>query len=361
VLLTGASGLLGRQVHQRLQEGGWQVRGLCSTRCRPGLIKCDLTQAGEAEQQIAAFSPHVVVHMAAQRRPDVCHKKEHESHVLNVDATRALAEACKRHGVWLIYLSTDYVFDGNAPPYSVDAVPKPLGEYGEQKLEGEIVVRQECPSSVVLRVPLLYGQFEEYKESGVTALYPDLENGKMKKAEGMQKRYPTYTSDVAKIIQRMMDKYCAGKVLEGIYHWQADECFTKFQMVQLIAELKGLDSSGIIADTSAPKFPVPMDTRMDCSRLINDLNIDPRDFRTPMHEALQVCFRKYEAQMNACDDVPAAVLAIKTQLGNVSQQLPPAWSDVYKEEYRVINTKLGPEDAITFEDASNRNLPVAVQ
>lgn len=293
VLVTGASGLLGRQVYKLLEEGNWTVRGLYSTRYHDRLVRCDLTKEAELEKQFRDFSPDVVVHLAAERRPDVCHKNTSDAQVLNVDVTQSVVKNCIKFNAWMLYLSTDYVFDGTSPPYAVDATPNPLSEYGEQKLQAEQVTLKQSPTSAVLRVPLLYGQMEHFKESGVTALYPDLKSGAMTKAEHTQKRYPTYTSDVARVIVKMLEVHCDDKPIEGIFHWQSVECLTKFDMVQLMAELTQIDASAVLPDTSPPKFPLPQDTRLDCSKLIQVLGIDPAEFRTPIRTALLASFNEY--------------------------------------------------------------------
>jgi S-adenosylmethionine synthetase len=66
-----------------------------------------------------------------------------------------LATWAKEHGATLIYISTDYVFDGTSPPYQVDAQPAPLNFYGESKLAGEQAIRDTYPQAIILRVPIL--------------------------------------------------------------------------------------------------------------------------------------------------------------------------------------------------------------
>jgi len=193
----------------------------------------------------------------------------------------------------LMYVSTDYVFDGTQPPYAVDATPNPLGEYGTQKCEGERIVLREASSAVVLRVPLLYGPAEYLKESGVTAMYEELLKG-IQKADHLQKRYPTYTRDVARILRRMLEvHFSGGQGLIGIYHWQTDECFTKYDMVQTIAAIIERDGSGIEASTAKPKFPVPPDAKLDCGRLVAELGIDAAHYRTDFKEAVADCLNTY--------------------------------------------------------------------
>jgi S-adenosylmethionine synthetase len=96
VLITGASGLLGRQVFKELESGGWTVRGLCSSRCADKLVKCDLTANGQFENQLKEFRPDIVIHLAAERRPDQVHKHKEAANKLNVDVTAAIATACKQ-------------------------------------------------------------------------------------------------------------------------------------------------------------------------------------------------------------------------------------------------------------------------
>jgi dTDP-4-dehydrorhamnose reductase len=228
--------------------------------------------------------------LAADRRPDVVHKNPDAARVLNIEATAKVASACRRCGAWLIFISTDYIFDGTEPPYTVDAVPNPLSAYGTQKLEGERNVLQD-PSAAVLRVPIMFGPAEFWKESAVTTLYDDLLNG-MTKADHVQKRYPTFTVDIARVIQKMLEVHCGGEKLCGIFHWQGNECLTKFDMVQTIARLEGIDASAVLADVSEPKFPRPHDSRLDCTRLTQELQIDPAHFRTSFQEALRTVFAR---------------------------------------------------------------------
>eukprot|EP00442_Polarella_glacialis_P035708 CAMPEP_0115061630 /NCGR_PEP_ID=MMETSP0227-20121206/8108_1 /TAXON_ID=89957 /ORGANISM="Polarella glacialis, Strain CCMP 1383" /LENGTH=686 /DNA_ID=CAMNT_0002446941 /DNA_START=82 /DNA_END=2142 /DNA_ORIENTATION=+ len=317
VLVTGATGMLGRQVLKRFVGEDWNVRGLCFSRSQPGLVSCDLSDADATRDQVMEFRPHVVLHCAAERRPDVVQKDPERAWALNVGSTRTLTEACHEIGAWLVFLSTDYVFDGTAPPYAVDAIPNPLNTYGKHKIEGEIAVQRSCKNvvlrvppnplntygkhkvegeiavqrsckNVVLRVPLLYGPVEYLGESSVTDLYASVEKG-MKKVDHRQKRYPTSAEDVAKILFAMVDAQRKGQRLEGTYHWQSNECFTKYDMVEVIGEVTGINIKGVMPDRVIPAAPRPEDSQLDCSRLEADLGIHPSSnvFRRPFVDAIR--------------------------------------------------------------------------
>lgn len=297
-MVTGASGLLGRQIMLALQDGQWEVRGLYSSRAhsQPDLVQCDLLKEGEVARLLAEFRPDAVIHSAAERRPDVVFKQPQVARKLNIEVTQHLAEACQKHNSFLIFLSTDYIFDGKNPPYATDATPHPLSTYGEQKVEGENITLETCSSSCVVRVPLLFGPMEYMKESGVTALHIELEKG-VKKADHTQSRYPTYTPDVARVLKKMLQVNFQSKKLGGIYHWQANERLTKYDMIIEVASILQIESSEIVASLDAPKFPRPEDSRLECSRLEQDLGIgDGSAYRTSFHQALRHSFACYFAE-----------------------------------------------------------------
>ena len=89
---------------------------------------------------------------------------------LNVETPRNLGKVCKENGIMLIYISTDYVFDGTTPPYEVEDKPNPLNFYGQTKLDGEEAIKSVYPEAVILRVPILYGSTEYNGESAINVL-----------------------------------------------------------------------------------------------------------------------------------------------------------------------------------------------
>ena len=172
VLITGASGLLGRALMKEFnQQDDWEVLGLAFSRSGGNLRKVDLRNPKEVEAVIEEFKPDVVIHSAAERRPDVAENKEEETTKLNVTATSNLSDVVSRENGFMLYISTGYVFDGTKPPYKPSDKPNPLNKYGKSKLEGEEATMKNELSGGVLRIPILYGEVEYLKESAVTGMW----------------------------------------------------------------------------------------------------------------------------------------------------------------------------------------------
>eukprot|EP00927_Polykrikos_kofoidii_P056276 TRINITY_DN50425_c0_g1_i1.p1 TRINITY_DN50425_c0_g1~~TRINITY_DN50425_c0_g1_i1.p1 ORF type:complete len:1091 (-),score=113.46 TRINITY_DN50425_c0_g1_i1:92-3364(-) len=296
VLVTGATGLLGRCVLKAFGDGVWEVRGLRRLRGGPHLAHCDLTAQGAAASQVENFRPHVVLHLAAERRPDALRRSPARARLLNVNVTGALAAACELVGAWYVFLSCSCVFDGAAPPYRPDSVPKPLDSLGLDKLDGEKLVLASSPSAAILRVPLLYGPLDaSLEESDVTNLLEELNRGALE-FDDWERCYPTWAPDVAAVLRALADLRLAGNEPAGVLHWQGIEQYTRYEMLQLVAEAAGLDTKGVVARCMPHSSPAARDTRLDCSRLekimrdVSKLHGDGRRrFRTPFREAILSC------------------------------------------------------------------------
>jgi len=296
ILVTGASGLLGRSlmIHLApLASSADELIGTARSRIVPPLQKLDLTDEPAVRQAFARWAPDLVVHAAAERRPDVVDGEPATAERLNVGATGLLARLAAAHGARFIYLSTDYVFDGKSPPYATDAQTAPLNAYGRMKLAGEDVVRAayagvSSSAFAILRIPILYGRVETLAESPVTELAVKVLAGRAFKAEDWAMRYPAHVDDVARVIaliaeQLTQEVYPVG----GTYHFAGAEQITKYGMALAIAEALAVDSHLIEADPNPPAgAPRPKDCRLDASRLVS-LGFTPRiRFADGIREAL---------------------------------------------------------------------------
>lgn len=149
ILITGAQGQLGFALQQTLKN---------ETLILKDLPEFDLT-APSCEAQIVQARPEVVVHAAAYTNVDGAEREPDRARAVNVAGTTAVARAAQRIGSRLIYISTDYVFDGvKAAPYTEEDLTNPLNVYGRSKREGETAAAEHCENCLIVRTAWLYGQ-----------------------------------------------------------------------------------------------------------------------------------------------------------------------------------------------------------
>jgi dTDP-4-dehydrorhamnose reductase len=271
ILITGASGLLGRAVYGAC--GGvsaWQVSGTAFRRTREGLDHLDLCDAKDVKEFLDARQPNVILHCAAERRPDRSESAPEETRRLNVDATARLARWAAANRAWLVFLSTDYVFDGVTPPYATDARTNPLNQYGRSKRDGELAVWAETSDAAVLRVPILYGGVETLDESVVTCLARQIREARETPLtlEDWATRYPTHAEDVAAVLRQMIERRLTQPEFRGTFHWSGNEPFTKFGMGRVIARILGANPDLLVPDPRPPTgAPRPRDCHLDCTDL----------------------------------------------------------------------------------------------
>ncbi|KAJ6007412.1 NAD dependent epimerase/dehydratase family protein [Penicillium herquei] len=299
VLVTGASGLLGRQLFNIFQRSGVLVVGQGFTRAAPPtILKADLEKTEDIKVLFDEVKPQIVVHCAANRFPDLCDKNPEQARKVNVDATRALAEECATRGAFLIYISTDYVFPGveGEAPYEADAETKPPNLYGELKRDGEVAVLEATKDTglgVVLRVPVLYGTAKSNSESAVNTLVDAVMKAQDADAgvsmDDWAQRYPTNTEDVARVCRDIVIKYIKEKQhlkeLPHILQFSSEDRMTKYEICEKLAQVLGFPLPGMIRNKQGndPNGGVqrPYDTHLS-TKALKDLGIDVRtvDFVT---------------------------------------------------------------------------------
>lgn len=288
VLVTGASGLLGREILKQFIANQWEVLGLAFSRAKEGLRKVDLCDVKQVETVLDQFNPTIVVHAAAERRPDVVDKQTQLAAALNVTATESLASLCSKRSIYLLYISSDYVFDGKNPPYKPSDSTNPLNTYGQLKLDGELAVLKYTQFGI-LRIPVLYGQIESLSESAVTVLFKAVSNpSKRAELNDLQLRFPTHVADCAQVCVGLANKQVSSNDAGGIWHWSGAECFTKYTMAVAMAEVFGLSSGHLVPDKSMPSgAPRPYDCKLDNSETKKIVDVQQTPFREGIKKALK--------------------------------------------------------------------------
>lgn len=192
--------------------------------CLP--IEADITDFKPLQQAIAAIDPDVIIHTAAYTDVDACENNPTKAAKVNTSGTYLLRQVY--HGK-IVYISTDYIFDGRYGPYLTDALPNPLGVYGWSKLGGEVVLRNS--DSLIVRTTVL---FDQYSNNFVTAVTKKLQAGEIVSAPVDLIGSPTYVPQLAKVILENLDRT---GVLNIAGNWWVSRC----GLAGYIANLMGLE------------------------------------------------------------------------------------------------------------------------
>lgn len=295
-LVIGASGFLGRKVYAALR-GRYDTTGT-SRQGREGFVRLDVTKRTQVLRLFERMKCTICVHAAGHADPDYCETHRREAWDLNALGTRHVAEGCASNQVRLVYISTDYVFDGEKTGgHHEDDEPNPLQFYGRTKLAGERFA-VEAPGALIVRIPVIYGyNGENDKLTFVKSVLAKLRNGERVLANDWQRRYPTLADDAAAAIAHLI-----GSRATGIYHVAAQQPVTKYEWAREIAAVFGLPD-GLVQATTRQRPPAarPLDARLRVQKLHARGAPTPRELRDGLRELrrqMQGAWRRLEAVQN---------------------------------------------------------------
>lgn len=194
----------------------------------------DIADEGETMLAVERLSPALIVHTAAFTDVDACETEREKAYRTNVLGTGNLAEASRKVGSLLVYVSTDYVFDGSKrEPYGESDEPNPVNYYGLTKLQGEERVRQRAPKHLILRTSWLFGP---KGRNFVDNILKKASEGRKLRVVDDQTGCPTYTVDLARGVSALVKAD-----LEGVVHLTNSGAATWFDLAGYALGLAGLD------------------------------------------------------------------------------------------------------------------------
>ena len=214
VLVTGVNGQLGHDMmlelalrgHDPIGSGsGQSYRGTDRVASMP-YEQMNITDAQDVCTVVEKIQPDAVVHCSAWTAVDAAEEEENREKVfsLNVRGTRNIAEACRNVGAKLVYLSTDYVFDGQGtrPWQPDDKNYAPLNVYGQSKLEGEIAVRETLERAFIVRIAWVFGK---NGKNFIRTMLNVAKTHDTVRVVNDQIGTPTYTADLARLLTDMIE------------------------------------------------------------------------------------------------------------------------------------------------------------
>jgi dTDP-4-dehydrorhamnose reductase/dTDP-4-dehydrorhamnose 3,5-epimerase len=222
-MITGVNGQLGHDVMIKLKTLNFDV-------IAPSLEEFDLTNRSQVKNYIMSEKPDVIIHCAAYTAVDKAEEEKDLCYLVNVEGTRAVAEAAKEIRATVVYVSTDYVFDGlGQEPHSEDKEPNPINHYGYTKDQGEKIVRELIDKNFVVRTSWVYGL---NGNNFVRTMLKLAESRNEINVVSDQIGAPTYTKDLAEFIVNLIQTKKYGTyhgVNEGYCSWHefAESIFIK--------------------------------------------------------------------------------------------------------------------------------------
>lgn len=263
VLITGAAGMLGRQMSKEYLSRGAEVFPLTRK-------ELDVTSFNDIKKVFANISPQLVVNCAAYTDVDGAETEKEAAFNVNGLAPRLLALACRQYDAILAHISTDYIFNGRSPrPYLVSDTPDPINIYGSSKLAGEQGVRESGCRYYIVRTSWLFGP--EGKHFVDTILKLAREKDSLKVVNDQQGS-PTYTPDLARSIVNL-----AGTGIYGTYHYTNSGVTTWYGFARKIIEIAGLKTKVEPCTTDVFPRPArrPANSAMDPFPIIQVLGYTP--------------------------------------------------------------------------------------
>lgn len=258
ILVTGVKGQLGFDVVNELEKRGHTAIGV-------DVDEMDITDAEAVEKEMKADDLDAVIHCAAYTAVDAAEDNREICMRVNADGTRNIARVCKELGLKMVYISTDYVFDGKGErPWEPDDARNPLNVYGESKYQGELAVEECLDKYFIVRIAWVFGV---NGKNFIKTMLKLAENHKEINVVNDQTGSPTYTYDLAVLLVDMVEteKY-------GRYHATNEGLCTWYEFAKEIFRQAGLDVK--VNPVSSEEFPAkaerPHNSRMDKSKLTDN-------------------------------------------------------------------------------------------
>jgi len=226
----------------------------------------DITNQKLTFRLIKELNPEYIIHTAAHTGVDYCEVHRSEAYSVNVTGTRNVSEASDEIGAKLVYVSTDYVFDGKKGMYSEGGMTNPINHYGKTKLEGEDVVKTVCEDWIIARTSVLYG-WNPAKPNFVTWALDELMAGNRIRIVSDQFNSPTLADNLADMLIELIrrDEH-------GVFHTSGGERISRYDFVIKIAEIFDLNCELIEPITSDQlnwTAKRPADSSLDVSKISN--------------------------------------------------------------------------------------------
>lgn len=275
VLLTGAAGVVGSALARCFSAAGAPLVLVDRLGKTPaGIIGCDLGDAAAVARLISEQRPEVILHLAGNKDVFALEKAPALARHANVDTTRNLRDAAEGTGCHFIYLSTDYVFEGIAGPYSETAPAVPTTEYGRTKLAAEALLREGGLALAIARSSSIFG----YPRDFVSIVLEALRQGRPFPAFSDLVSNPTYLGSLFEMLRRIIDRR-----LTGVFHTAGVQAVSREEFARQIAATFNLNPSLVRGEKREERIR-PADLSLDNRATYTALDYHPQPLEQILSE-----------------------------------------------------------------------------
>ncbi len=273
IFVTGVNGQLGHDVMNEIHKRGMEGVGSDITQSYAGMadetavcsmpyVQMDITDADAVDRILGGVRPEAVIHCAAYTAVDAAEENEALCRRVNADGPRNIAAVCRKLDIKMIYISTDYVFDGTGErPWEPDDKQAPVSVYGRTKYEGELAVQAQLEKYFIVRIAWVFGTNGKNFVKTMLALSEKYDTLRV---VNDQFGSPTYTFDLSKLLVDMIltEKY-------GIYHATNEGICSWYDFACAIFETAGIRMNVIPVTTAeyGAKAARPANSRMSKEKL----------------------------------------------------------------------------------------------
>ncbi|HUQ97551.1 MAG TPA: SDR family oxidoreductase [Chitinophagaceae bacterium] len=284
VLLTGANGFVSWYLIRQLLTQDYHI---IATGKGPSRLpfeseklvyeSLDFTNENDIKEIFNKHKPQIVVHAGAISKPDECELNKEQAYNTNVQSTKFLIAAAAKCKSYFLFVSTDFVFDGNSLEYiEAEQNLKPVNYYGETKKLAEEAVQDYAFDWSIVRTILVYGKPMSGRQNMLTVVANALQKGEPLKIFSDQTRKPTYVEDLANAMAVLIEKKQT-----GIFHIAGVDVLTPYEMAVAVAVHLGYDPAiieSVTAETFKQPAKRPPTTGFDLMKAKRELFYNPISF-----------------------------------------------------------------------------------
>jgi len=288
LLITGASGLYGSKLANLAEKNGHQVFSIYNQH-QPAFgipVRLEISDKKQVEKTFKELTPEVVVHAATLTDVDKCELNRELAWRINVEGTENITRATKADNAFLLYISTDYVFNGETGLYKETDSPDPINYYGLTKLKAEEQVKTITSDYCIARASVIYGATPAAgKINFALWLLNNLKKGEKVKGIIDQWNSPTLNTNLARMTLEIIERR-----LTGTFHLSGATRINRYDFAQMVAQIFNVDSS-LIVPTLAKDFswvaPRPRDSSLNTAKAEQILENKPFTIERALQEMKQ--------------------------------------------------------------------------